>query len=221
MSITCQRLLTEMGHRAWSGFNKDDMVFGNEDAQTAQAELNVALRYLINLIDFPFKRQETEIVTRGGANGYYAPDGQINHIYNSKNVELKYIGNADGIDTKKQGEPTSYYFDYSNPDGKTLNLYPLPITRDKLKVVYNVYKPVLDKNGIDYKFEFENEDDILNLPDDIAPLFMDCLVLRTMVTNNKDEQDENYRPTINEFNEHWKVFKKACKPARTETYVIW
>jgi hypothetical protein len=56
------------------------------------------------------------------------------------------------------------------------------------------------------------------MPDSIAPLFMDCLVLRTMITNNKDEQDENYRPTINEFWEHWNLFKKACKPADTTTY---
>jgi hypothetical protein len=47
-----------MGDRAWSGFNRDDMVFGQEDARTAQAELNVALRYLSNLEDFPFKAEE-------------------------------------------------------------------------------------------------------------------------------------------------------------------
>ena len=50
---------------------------------------------------------------------------------------------------------------------------------------------------------------------------MDCLVLRTIITNMKDEQDENYRPTINEFNEVWRVFVKACKPKRIDNRVVW
>ena len=221
MTISCQRILTEMGNRAWSGFNKDDMIFGNEDAQTAQAELNVAIRYLINLSDFPFRRQESEFSTRIGNTEYSSVDGQINSIYNVDTLkELTFIGNADNLDKTKKGTPTSYYLDYTNPE-KALKLYPIPDKKEKYKVVYNVFKPVMSADGMDLKYEFEKADDVINMPDDIAPLFMDCLVLRTMVTNNKDEQDENYRPTINEFNEHWKVFKKACKPARTETYVIW
>ncbi|MBR5012331.1 MAG: hypothetical protein IKY15_00155 [Clostridia bacterium] len=218
MAITCQRLLTEMGDRAWSGFNRDDMVFGQEDARTAQAELNVALRYLMNLDDFPFKAEEMEITTRPNGKEYSAPDGQIDRIYNLENLkELKFIGNADDLDTSKVGTPTSYYIDYSNPD-QSLKLYPTPDKRAKYKVVYNTLKPVMDKDGATLKFEFENAEDTINLPDSIAHLFMDCLVLRTMVTNNKDEQDENYRPTINEFYEHWRLFKKECKSADTQTY---
>ena len=221
MTISCQRILDEMGRRAWSGFNKDDMIFGNEDAQTAQAELNVAVRYLVNLDDFPFKRTETEFSTSLKRNGYSVPDGQIDKIINAEtHAELKFIGSADDLDKTKTGTPTSYYFDYSNPD-KKLMLYPTPDKREKYKVVYNVYKPVMDKDGFELKYEFEKADDVINMPDDISYLFMDCLVLRTMITNNKDEQDENYRPTINEFNEHWKLFKKACKPARTNTFLIW
>lgn len=218
MAITCQRLLTEMGNRAWSGFNRDDMVFGNEDAITAQTELNIALRYLSNLEDFPYRAEEMEITTRANGKEYTAPDGQIDRIYNVESLkELKYIGNADDLDKSKTGTPEGYYIDYSNPD-QSLRLYPVPNKKVKLKVVYNTLKPVMDKDGMTLKFEFENANDTINMPDSIAPLFMDCLVLRTMVTNNKDEQDENYRPTINEFWEHWRLFKKACKPADTTTY---
>lgn len=218
MPITCQRLLTEMGNRAWSGFNRDDMVFGNEDAITAQTELNIALRYLSNLEDFPFRAEEMEITTRANGKEYTAPDGQIDRIYNVESLkEIKYIGNADDLDKTKTGTPEGYYIDYSNPD-QSLRLYPIPDKKVKLKVVYNTLKPVMDKDGMTLKFEFENANDTINMPDSIAPLFMDCLVLRTMITNNKDEQDENYRPTINEFWEHWRLFKKACKPADTTTY---
>lgn len=56
--ITAQRILTELGNRAWSGFNKDDMIWGNDDAIQAQTELNVAIRYLMNLEDFPFRSKQ-------------------------------------------------------------------------------------------------------------------------------------------------------------------
>lgn len=218
MSITCQRLLTEMGARAWSGFNRDDMVFGNEDAITAQAELNIALRYLTNLEDFPFKSEIMEFSTRANGKEYSAPDGQIDRVFSAETQrELKFIGNANDL-KEATGTPTSYYIDYSNPD-QSLMLYPTPDKREKIRVVYNTLKPVMSVDG-ELKYEFENAEDTINLPDSIAYLFMDCLVLRTMVTNNKDEQDENYRPTINEFNEHWRLFKKACKPALTDTFVI-
>jgi hypothetical protein len=36
MTITAQRLLAELGKRAWSGFNADDMEFDNEDSLQAQ-----------------------------------------------------------------------------------------------------------------------------------------------------------------------------------------
>ena len=79
------------------------------------------------------------------------------------------------------------------------------------------------------KFEFENADDYLNLPlmtDDskrftLEYLFMDCLVLKTMEQNNKDQEDENYQPTINEFNERWKVFKKKSKLVKVSPRIVW
>ena len=53
MTITAQRLLTELGASAWSGFNADDMVYSSEDSLQARTELNKALRYLLNL-NLPF-----------------------------------------------------------------------------------------------------------------------------------------------------------------------
>lgn len=218
MTITCQQLLTEMGNRAWSGFNRDDMVFGSEDALTAQTELNVALRYLINLVDFPFRAEQMEFSTRIDRNEYEAPDGQISRIFNKETLkELKYIGNANDLDTTKTGTPTSWYIDYYNPE-QSLKLYPTPDKKDKYVIVYNTFKPVMDKDGETLKYEFENAEDTINMPESIDYLFKDCLVLRTMVTNNKDEQDENYQPTMNEFYEHWRVFKRCVNPIVADTF---
>lgn len=221
MAITAQRLLTELGRRAWSGFNADDMVFESEDSLQAQAELNSALRYLINLVDFPFRSTETNIETDKDSEYYSMPEGQIDEIYNAKTLAtLEFIGDSSKYDKELKGEPTGYWIEYTNPTQK-IRLYPIPDKTYSYNIVYNQYKPVIDSKTKKKKFEFENASDYMNLPANLEYLFMDCLVLRTIITNMKDEQDENYRPTINEFNEAWRVFLRACKPKKMQNRVIW
>ena len=203
MTITAQRLLTELGRRAWSGFNADDMVFESEDSLQAQAELNFAMRYLTNLVD------------------YSMPEGQINSIYNADTLdELEFIGDNSYYDKSLIGQPTGYWIEYSNPKTQ-IRLYPIPDRTYNYNIVYNQFKPIIDYKTKKKKFEFENAGDYINLPSNLEYLFMDCLVLRTIITNMKDEQDENYRPTINEFNEAWRLFLRACKPKKIQSRVIW
>ena len=220
MAITAQRLLTELGNRAWSGFNKDDMIWGSEDAEQAKAELNSALRYLINLEDFPFRAKNKVITTSEGMATYSYPQGIVTNIVNTDSLTpLTFIGDSTKYDVDATGTPESFWVEYKNPTRK-IRLYPIPDNVYNLKVVYNVFMPVMTVNNTP-QMEFTSADDTLNLTGDLEFLFMDCLVLRTMIQNNKDEQDENYRPTISEFNEYWRIFKKACKPAQTETRIIW
>ena len=220
MAVTAQRILDELGRRNWSGFSADDMIFSSEDSLTARTELNIALRYLLNLEDFPFRAKEQKVLAVANVSEYNMPPGQITSIYNTETRSvLSFIGDNKSFDKKATGEPTSYLINYKNPRQK-IRLYPIPDDRYDYTVVYNQYKPVM---GTDYvtKFEFTQEDDFLNLPENLELLFMDCIVLRVMQTGNKDEQDENYRPIINEFNQAWGVFTLACKPVSTETKVIW
>lgn len=220
MPITAQRLLTELGNRAWSGFNADDMVFASEDSKQARTELNFALRYLINLSDFPFRAKEKNVIATSGSTTFKLPDGQITSIYAPDTLErLTFIGDSTQYDKLVKGKPTAYWIETKNPVQK-IRLYPIPDKTYKYQVVYNQYKPIIGADGLT-KFEFESADDYINMPENLEYLFMDCLVLRTIITNNKDEQDENYRPTINEFNEAWKVFIKACKPAKIQNRVVW
>lgn len=220
MTVTAQRILTELGRRAWSGFNADDMIFSSEDSLQARAELNAALRYLINLEDFPFRSKEKDVRTSANNASYSSVDGQISCIYNADTLEqLTYIGNSETKDKTLKGTPTAYWIEHNNPTEK-IRLYPIPDASYNYKVVYNQYKPVLNSDG-ETSYEFEAADDFINMPENIEYLFMDCLVLRTIVTNNKDEQDENYQPTKNEFDEAWRVFKRACKPAKLENMVVW
>ena len=219
MTITAQRILDELASRAWSGVNKDDMVFDKEDSRQARAEMNSALRYLVNLDDFPFKSKTNDLMAIRNVQTYSMPEGQIDKIYYSNGEELTFIGEKSKCDETKNGKPTGYWIDYNNPL-QSIRLYPIPDATYNLKIEYNQFKPVLDTNG-DAKYEFTKADDYLNLPENLEYLFMDCLILRTMVTNNKDDQDENYAPMINEFNQVWRVFKSKCKPVQKVNRVVW
>lgn len=220
MTITAQRLLTELGNNAWSGFNADDMVFGSEDARQAQTELNKGLRYLINLNDFPFRMKEKSIETTSMADTFTMVEGQITQIYNTDTLsELEFIGDSTNYDKDAIGTPVGYWIEYNNPKVK-IRLYPIPDGVYRYNIVYNQFQPVIDKDGKTKKYEFENASDFINLPPQLEYLFMDCLVMRTIVTNMKDEQDENYRPAINEFNEYWRNFKKACNAKKIAKRVV-
>ena len=219
--ITAQRLLTELGASAWSGFNADDMVYSSEDSLQARTELNKALRYLLNLKDFPFRGKEKAIETTNGADVYTMIPGQITKIYDANTLsELEFIGDSTNYDKEAVGTPVGYWVEYNNPKVK-IRLYPIPDGVYNYNIAYNQYQPVIDMNGKIKKYEFENASDYLNLPENLEYLFMDCLVMRTIITNMKDEQDENFRPAINEFNEYWKNFLKACKPNRQNNRVVW
>lgn len=219
--ITAQDLLTKLGEEPWSGFNIDDMVFSSSDANTAKRVLNRALRYLLSLKDFPFRGKTSNIETDKDTESYKMPDGQISAVYNSDTLDvLMFIGDSSGYDKEKTGKPTGYWIDYKNPVQK-IRLYPIPDAVYNYTIDYNQFAPVLDYSTKKPKFSFENADDYINMPELLQEYFADCLVLRAIMYNNKDEQDENYQPTINEFNEHWREFLRMAKPAKISNRVVW
>ncbi len=218
MTITTQRLLTELGNRSSSGFNKDDMVFGGEDAVTALAELNAAHRYLMSLEDFPFKNRIEELETMVGVRDYSMFPGQICEILNADTLFPLEEVPVLQPNTTAGGVPKFYCINYSNPDSY-INLMPTPERVYKFSVVYDSVKFIIDKRGNELD-EFENADDILNMPSYLEFLYMDCLVLRTIATNCKDSEDENYIPTINEFKEAWRNFVKKAKPVKKGQRVV-
>lgn len=218
MTITVQDLLNDLGNRAWSGFNKDDMVFGTEESLTALAELNAAHRFLMSSRDFPFKKVAEEIITSNNFAEYPMVEGQITEIINKDTLQkLSQIQDWQTL-PEKSGEPDRFWINYSNPDANIV-LYPTPDKVYNLKVIYNSYKFILDKKG-NQLYKFTNEDDYLNMPSFLEELYADCLVLRTMATNNKDEQDENYRPILNEFTEAWRNFINAANPVDVEQRIV-
>ena len=216
--ITVQRLLEELGNKAWSGFNKDDMIYTNEDAQTAITELNGAHRYLLALEDFPFKDKEMIITTQANKANYTAPNGQIKCILTADNKSyLPVIEHPESL-IKDEGTPQKFYISYDNPELPEIVLYPTPTEAKKYIVKYNELRFILDKEGNPIT-EFSSADDVLNLPKHIEYYYMDALILRTIAQNNKDITDENYQPTLNEFNEVWRNFVKMSQPVQSDLYI--
>lgn len=218
--ITVQRLLEELGNKAWSGFNKDDMFYSNEDAQTAITELNGANRYLMALEDFPFKDKETQILTKIEKSNYNCPIGQIKFIYNHEtNTFLDLIEGDDILQLEDlNGIPSKFYFKYDNPNAPEIVLYPTPNDTIKLTIKYNDLNFILNAQG-EPVAEFTSADDVLNLPKHIEHYYMDALILRTIAQNNKDISDENYQPTLKEFAEVWQNFVKLSQPVQKDLYI--
>ena len=218
--ITGQNLLDLLGKEPWSGFNKDDMKWDVEESYSAKRCLNRAIRYLLTLRDFPFRGKEYSLESDRGTDLYKMVDGQITKIYEVDTFkELQFIGDNTEYDKTKQGKPTHYWIEQGNPK-QQIRLYPIPDASYQYNVAYNSFQPVVDKDGKTKKYKFDNADDYLNIPPNLEDVFADCVVLRAIVTNNKDEQDENYRPTIDEFNEHWGVFKAMANPTKTVKRVV-
>lgn len=218
--ITAQDLLDKLGEEAWSGFNADDMDFTSDDSKVARRLLNRAVRYLLTLQDFPFRKKIQSFTTDTNSEYYKSVNGQIFKIYNTENYkELKFVGDISEYNQQLGGEPTHYWIEQNNPTQK-LRLYPIPDRSYEYNIIYNSFQPIISKDGKTKKYKFEDAEDYLNIPPNIEDVFADCLVLRTIITNNKDEQDENYQPTINEFNEHWNLFKRLSKPTKLVKRVV-
>lgn len=218
--ITGQDLLDMLGQEPWSSFNKDDMDFNSDDSLFARRCLNRSVRYLLNLKDFPFRTKEHSFATDRMTEYYKTVDGQIEKIYKVDNFkELEFIGDSTDYDKTISGEPTHYWIEQGNPK-QQIRLYPIPDKAYEYSIQYNAFQPVIDVNGKTKKYKFENAGDYLNIPPNLEDVFADCLVLRTIIINNKDEQDENYRPTINEFNEHWGEFISLSKPKKLVKRVV-
>ena len=220
MTITAQKILTKLGNSAWSGFNIDDMVFTSDDSAQAREELNRALRFLINLEDFPFKTSSKSLMAISGINKYSVPVGQISEIYNDENnKKLEFVQPKYDKTEIANTTPTSFWIDNKNPK-ENLVLYPTPDKTYNFTIVFSQFMPVKKQDGT-LAFEFTAPDDYINIPSRLEYLFTDCLILRTMAQNNKDEQDENFRPTVNEFWEYWKNFLKACNPVKQVERIVW
>ena len=218
--ITAQNLLDMLGQEPWSGFNADDMDFTKPESDSARRCLNRAVRYLLTLKDFPFRSKEYSFATDRMTEYYKTVEGQINKIYRTDNYkELAYIGDSSTYDKNISGEPTHYWIEQGNPK-QQIRLYPIPDKSYEYNIQYNAFQPVIDEGGKIRKYKFEKAGDYLNIPPNLEDVFADCLVLRTIITNNKDEQDENYRPTISEFNEHWTEFIKLSSPKKLVKRVV-
>ena len=118
---------------------------------------------------------------------------------------LQKIAPEDGdlLDMSKTGRPELYWADFGD-NGAVVHLWPAPDREYSFFYRYANNMKARDAAGNE-KFNLEDLDDVVNIPDNpaIEDLFMHCLYTKSMVYLIADETDENYQPYEREFREAW------------------
>jgi hypothetical protein len=175
------------------------------------AEFNSAIVYLTAREDFPFQNDTTQSSTQKGESTCSLSAGIIENVYIDGGTDyLERIDKNVFLDKTNIGEPTQYYLDYSY-NSLILHLYPIPDAMYTVNVEYQINNFVAGSDS-EAKSRFTTADDLLNIPDNLQDLFWECVILRAMQTGIKDNNDENYGPIKEEFNEIWKLFVQKTNP---------
>ena len=167
--------------------------------------LNRAIRVLWNSKEWNFRRQIDTKIIDPITNPYLtmpkciiAQDG-----ITIKNDPLKYDKNIPFYEEQK-GQPEKYYID--NKD--RIRFYPTPDKEYELKLETFETSPVVDiENGL--KEVFTSENDVLNIPERLENLFIDCLTYFCNEILNGDPTDEEYQEHTFRYSEVYKLLEKA------------
>ena len=139
-------------------------------------------------------------------NAFPAPNGDILQMWMQDGSRyLQKIAPEDGdlLDMSKTGRPELYWADFGD-NGAVVHLWPAPDREYSFFYRYANNMKARDARGNE-KFNLEELDDVVNIPDNpaIEDLFMHCLYTKSMVYLIADETDENYQPYEREFREAW------------------
>jgi hypothetical protein len=165
--------------------------------------LNRALRVVWNSKEWNFRREIKKVMVTAGkssvsiANFVLAQNGlRIN------NNKLEYDREIPFYDTAS-GTPTKFYI--TNKD--KIVLYPVP--DERLTLVADLYNtmPVLATDGT-LKSTFTAGSDVLNLPERLENLFIDCLNYFCNEILNGDVTDEEYQEAQLRYSEVYKLLEK-------------
>lgn len=210
--MNIQEALELAATKAWSGFSPDNTTFGTDDCATMLAEFNSSILYNTSKEDFPFQTGSTTFDTVVGQRAYILDAGVIENAYiEGQSDYLTLIEENPFLDVT-QGIPTEFYLKFIC-NSLYMYLHQIPNAVYTVNVNYQVNNFVLAADGTEKQI-FTAATDILNIPEHLQELFWQCIILRAMQTNNKDNTDENYTPIISEYNEFWNLFVRKSKPIK-------
>ena len=202
-------IIKDVSNLRWSIVDPDPESFA-EVQQAVKLAVAQAHNYIWNLESFPFKLKKDALLVPAGESAVLSPKGNIMRVFvegASKELTQLVPEDADFL-AQQSGEPEFYWVDFTD-DGTVIKLYPTPKEQTTIVVRYISNMKARNSAG-ELKYNLENMDDVLNLPNDksIEDIYLHCLNLKSMVYLVADETDENYKPYEKEFLEAYQGLLK-------------
>ena len=198
-------IIKDVSNLRWSIVDPDPDSFA-EVQKAVKLAIRQAHAYIWGLDDFPFKRKKDAIRFPANVNAVLAPKGTISRVWvEGESEPLTEIAaeDADYLDPQF-GKPELYWVEFSD-EGQAIKVYPTPDKETIIMVRYATSYMAKSAEG-DEKYNLEDLDDTLNIPNDptVEDAYCHCLYTKSMEYLVADDTDENYKPYQKEFLEAYR-----------------
>lgn len=170
---------------------------------------------LTNREDFPFNIYTKTIKLSKGMNTYSMVDGKIKNVYCDNN-KLEFVSNFRGLGTLTNGTPV-YFTTQANPE--KIKLFPSPDKSYTLEIEYVTSKNVLLADGT--PSPTIEKGSTARMPERVQHLYFDALEYYVLATNMRKESNPRWQPTLEIFNQRWRIFLKGCKTYDKKARIVW
>lgn len=202
-------IIKDVSNLRWSIVDPEPESFA-EVQKAVKLAVAQAHNFIWNLESFPFKLKKDALLVPAGESAVLSPKGNIIRVFiEGADKELTQLASEDADFLAQQsGDPEFYWVDFTD-EGAVIKLYPTPNKQTTIVVRYISNMKARNSAG-ELKYNLENMDDVLNLPNDksIEDIYLHCLNLKSMVYLVADETDENYKPYEKEFLEAYQGLLK-------------
>lgn len=211
MTLTFLDLYNATAEQAWSMFDAD--AESAEDFESGlKSAINTALTEIWCSYDFPFRVKDQTFRTKPNVTSYNLPRGNIlkKDIDNASYYWIKcdgaflsYIKDYELLEPST-GKPTGFYVDQNK-----LYLYPTPDAFYNVQMKYLTLEIGYSEEG-DVRFEFLEDGDYLDIPEEYETLFKNVLIKKAMLYAVCAPSDENYPGYLEQYNNAYKTLIKYC-----------
>lgn len=203
-------IIRDVSNLRWSIVDPDPTSFA-EVQKAVKLAVAQANSYIWSLADFPFKTKKDVVNLSRGTNALLAPKGNITEVWldgSSSYLEEVSPRDADFLSSAEEGTPNCFWLEFGD-NGAEIRLYPKPAKECTLFIRYITDYKARAQDG-SLKFNLEDMDDVLNLPEDrtVEDLYLHCLNTKAMEYLIADTTDENYQPYQKEFHEAYRALLK-------------
>ena len=215
MGKTFDQSLIDVAKISMSGIDAEDMAdTTSEEFLSMRRIQNGCHSELSNRDDFPFNKYTKTIQLSKGQSTYSIPDGRIieARISVDNNIDKMVYDNNLSLYADVKGKPVKYSVQY-NP--YKIKFYPTPDKSYTVNIDYFSTKNViLTDNTYSYDIEVGST---LRMPEQYQHLYFDALEYYVLAVTLRKVLSPRYEPTLEIFQQRWRVFLKGSQPVESET----